>query len=463
MFDIDRAVDENMEGLVRDIKRLVAHYSVQGEPSEGKPFGDGPAEAVAEAEKIASELGFVTKNYDNYALTAEMGEGESLVGIIGHLDVVPVGEGWEHDPFSGEIVDGVMYGRGVTDDKGPSLAALYAMKIVRDSGLPVTKRVRFPFGANEETGMKGVAHYKEIEGEFDCGFTPDASFPLIFGEKGNYNARFFGVTSREGAKVAIKYFSGGMAANVVCDRVSLYAEMNGYAGELKERFAAYAEENEMGYTVREDEDDLVLTLQGVSAHASTPELGKNAISHMMRFVAGEKLFSCPFAEGYDRVIGLSYTGENCGVAISDVYGPLTFNVGIIGTNMDGTFATIDIRYPITTGDFGVYSEKMKEVFAESGLTLTETRIGPSLFIDPESPLVKKLYEAYVKGTGDTVNKPVTIGGGTYAKAFKNVVAFGPEFPGKEYNIHMNDEFMPLETLRTALKTYVYAIMALLEI
>nr|MCR4895032.1 M20/M25/M40 family metallo-hydrolase [Eubacteriales bacterium] len=138
MFDIDRAVDENMEGLVRDIKRLVAHYSVQGEPSEGKPFGDGPAEAVAEAEKIASELGFVTKNYDNYALTAEMGEGESLVGIIGHLDVVPVGEGWEHDPFSGEIVDGVMYGRGVTDDKGPSLAALYAMKIVRDSGLPVT-------------------------------------------------------------------------------------------------------------------------------------------------------------------------------------------------------------------------------------------------------------------------------------------------------------------------------------
>lgn len=463
MFDIDRAVDENMEGLVRDIRRLVAHYSVQGEPLPGKPFGEGPAQAIAEAQAIARELGFETRNYGNYALTAQMGEGEGLVGVIGHLDVVPVGEGWSHDPFRGEVVDGVLYGRGVTDDKGPSLAALYAMKIVRDSGYPLNKRVRFLFGANEETGMKGVAHYKEIEGEFDCGFTPDASFPLIFGEKGNYNARFFGATSREDAKVGIKYFTGGMAANVVCDSVSLYAEVNEYSDRLKNDFIAYAGENGMGYAIREDEDDLVLTLRGISAHASTPELGKNAISYMMRFIAGEELLSCPFAEGYDRVIGLSCLGENCGVAIADEYGPLTFNVGIIGTTMDGTYATIDIRYPITTQDFAVYSEKMKEVFAAAGLSLTETRIGPSLFIDPDSPLVQKLYEAYVKGTGDTVNRPVTIGGGTYAKAFRNVVAFGPEFPGKEYNIHMNDEFMPLETLRTALKTYVYAIMALLEV
>ena len=463
MFDIDRAVDENMEGLVRDIKRLVAHYSVQGEPLPGKPFGEGPAAAIAEAQKIAGELGFETKNYDNYALTAQMGSGDGLVGIIGHLDVVPVGEGWKHDPFAGEISDGILWGRGVTDDNGPSLAALYAMKIVRDSGYPVNKRVRFLFGANEETGMNGVAHYREIEGEFDCGFTPDASFPLIFGEKGNYNARFIGKTSAEDARVGIKYFTGGMAANVVCDSVSLYAEVNEYCDELRHDFIAFARKNGMGYMIREDEDDLVLTLRGISAHASTPELGRNAISWMMRFVSGESLLSCPFAEGYDKVIGLSYLGENCGVAISDEYGPLTFNVGIIGTNMDGTYATIDIRYPITTEDFGVYSERMKKLFAEAGLELTETRIGPSLFIDPESPLVRKLYEAYVKGTGDTVNRPVTIGGGTYAKAFKNVVAFGPEFPGMEYNIHMNDEFMPLETLRTALKTYVYAIMALLEV
>lgn len=462
MFDIDKAVDEIEESMIKDIARVVKYYSVQSEPKEGMPFGEGPAQALNEALKIAEELGFRVKNYDNYAGTAEMGEGDKLIGIIGHVDVVPVSDGWKYDPFGCELHDGVLYGRGVTDDKGPSIAALYAMKIVRDSGIPVNKRVRLLFGANEETGMKGVEYYRNIEGEFDYGFTPDASFPLIFGEKGNYNAWFEADTNRADAKVKILSVEGGMAVNVVNDKVVLTAERNGYDEELIRNFTAFANYNQMDISVDEG-DTVVLTLMGKAAHASTPELGKNAISYLMRFVAEEKLFSSPFAEGYNKVIGLSYLGENCGVSYSDDYGPLTFNVGIIRTEGEKTSASIDIRYPITTEDFNVYNDLMKKNFAEAGLQLTETRIGPSLFIDPESPLVQKLYEAYVKGSGDTVNKPYTIGGGTYAKAFKNIVAFGPEFPNEEYNIHMTDEFMPVETLKKAIRSYIYAIIGLLEI
>ena len=459
MLDIDRACEEKMDDMIRDIKRMVSHYSVESAPQDGMPFGEGPAKALAEVLRISEELGFRTKNYDNYAGTAEMGEGDELIGIVGHVDVVPVGDGWTYGPFDGTIEDGKIYGRGTTDDKGPSMAALYAMKIVMDSGMPIKKRVRFLFGANEETGMKGVAYYREKEGGFDCGFTPDASFPLIFGEKGNYNARFTGKMNGESPEFRIISVTGGAAVNVVCDRVTVRCEGKD-TDRLQKAFEGYLKENSLEGTF--DRESCTLVLLGKAAHASTPELGINAISHMMRFISSSGLFDCPFAKAYDALIGLSYTGENCGVAISDQYGPLTFNVGVIGAEGEELFATIDIRYPITTPDFREHHEKMKSLFAEKGLALDAGRIGPSLYIDPESPLVKTLYDAYVKGTGDSVNKPFTIGGGTYAKAFENIVAFGPEFPGKDYNIHMNDEFASIEDLKKAMKTYVYAIIGLLE-
>ena len=461
-FDIDKVIDDYEEAMIRDIRRLVKHYSVESEPLEGMPFGKGAADALNEAVAISNELRFKTKNYDNYAATAEIGEGKRLIGIVGHVDVVPVGDGWKYDPFAAEVHDGCIYGRGAIDDKGPSIAGLYAMKIVQDMGIPLNKRIRFLFGANEETGMKGVKYYQEKESEgFDYGFTPDAEFPVIFGEKGTFRAYFSGALNDGGARVRILSLQGGYAFNVVCDKVSLTLEENEYTAGVKEAFKKYAQDNELKYEV----ENSTLTLLGVAAHASTPHLGVNAISHLMMFLSAAENISSPFARGYAKAIGLSYLGENCGLALEDEYGKLTFNVGMISAK-DGTVSsTIDVRYPltVTVDEFKAYVSKMVNFFTLYGLSVDGIEVGPSLYIDPESPLVTGLHKAYTDATGDTENKPFTIGGGTYAKCFKNIVAFGPEFIGADYNVHMTDEHFPIDHLKKAVKAYTYAILNLLAI
>lgn len=169
------------EEMLENLGKLVAVDSQLGTPSEGKPFGEGPAEALEIGLEIARELGFKTVNLDNYCGYAEMGEGEEIVGIAGHLDIVPVGGDWTYDPFKLTRDGDHVYGRGTTDDKGPVIEALYAMKLLKDSGVKLNKRVRLIMGCNEETGSKCMAHYNEVEEELSCGFTPDANFPCIHG------------------------------------------------------------------------------------------------------------------------------------------------------------------------------------------------------------------------------------------------------------------------------------------
>ena len=183
-MDIKEEIHALSEEMLTNLGRLVAIDSQLGTPSEGKPFGEGPAKALEEGLKIAEELGFKTVNLDNYCGYAEMGEGDEIVGIAGHLDIVPVGGDWTYDPFRLTREDDHVYGRGTTDDKGPILEALYAMKLLRDHGVKLNKRVRLIMGCNEETGSKCMDHYNQVAEELSCGFTPDASFPCIHGEKG---------------------------------------------------------------------------------------------------------------------------------------------------------------------------------------------------------------------------------------------------------------------------------------
>ena len=184
-MSIKEQIHDLSDEMITNIGRLVAIDSQLGMPGEGKPFGEGPAEALKEGLKIAEELGFKTVNLDNYCGYAEMGEGEEIVGIAGHLDIVPVGGDWTYDPFKLTREGDYIYGRGTTDDKGPVIEALYAMKLLRDSGVKLNKRVRLIMGCNEETGSKCMEHYNEVEEELSCGFTPDANFPCIHGEKGH--------------------------------------------------------------------------------------------------------------------------------------------------------------------------------------------------------------------------------------------------------------------------------------
>ena len=225
-MDIKEKIHELSEEMIQNLGRLVAVDSQLGTPEEGKPFGEGPAKALEVGLKIADELGFQTVNLDNYCGYAEMGEGKEIIGIAGHLDIVPVGGDWTHDPFVLTREGDYVYGRGTTDDKGPVLEALYAMKLLRDSGVKLNKRVRLIMGCNEETGSKCMAHYNEVEEELSCGFTPDANFPCIHGEKGHMSMMAYSKHTK------ILSMNGGFVTNAVCD--SCTTVIPGAAG-LKEK------------------------------------------------------------------------------------------------------------------------------------------------------------------------------------------------------------------------------------
>ena len=210
-MDIKEQIHGLSEEMIENLGKLVAIDSQLAEAKEGKPFGEGPAEALRVGLEIAEGLGFHTVNLDNYCGYAEMGEGDEIVGIAGHLDVVPTGGDWTYDPFTLTRDGDYIYGRGTTDDKGPVIEALYAMKLLRDSGVKLNKRVRLIMGCNEETGSKCMEHYNEVEEELSCGFTPDASYPCIHGEKGHMEMMAYSKHTR------ILSMNGGFVSNAVCD------------------------------------------------------------------------------------------------------------------------------------------------------------------------------------------------------------------------------------------------------
>lgn len=214
-MDMKEQIHGLTDEMLTNLGRLVAIDSQLGTPAEGMPFGEGPAKALEEGLKIAEELGFKTVNLDNYCGYAEMGEGEEIVGIAGHLDIVPVGGDWTYDPFKLTREGDYVYGRGTTDDKGPVLEALYAMKLLRDFGVKLNKRVRLIMGCNEETGSKCMEHYNEVAEELSCGFTPDANFPCIHGEKGHMGMMAYSKNTK------IISADGGFVSNAVCDSCTI--------------------------------------------------------------------------------------------------------------------------------------------------------------------------------------------------------------------------------------------------
>ena len=454
-------VNKYKDELINDMMEIIEIKSVREEAKEGMPFGEGPTKALQKGLEIAERYGFKTVNLDNYVGYVEMGEGEDIIGILAHVDVVPEGEGWTSDPYKPEIRDGRLYGRGVADDKGPGIISLHAMRIVRDMGVKLNKRVRLVLGANEETGSACVRYYKAKEGGFQYGFSPDAEFPLIFGEKGGFGGNFSAPLSVDGAKTVIESIAGGVVSNMVCPDVTVYISGEGLE-EIKAAFDGYKPHEEI--TTESSFTDcgkLKLYLKGKAAHASFPEQGVNAISYMIDFLK-DHITDSPFVKAYSDLVGLCYYGEKCGAQCEDQYGVLTMNLGVISTENGVATVTVDCRVPITI-DFKDQADQVVKNFENAGCTFNVNRLGSSLFIDPESDFIQALYGSYVKVTGDTENKPFTIGGGTYAKTFENVVAFGIEFPGENNQIHMPDENMHLESIYRCCEVFVEAIQRLLAL
>lgn len=468
-MSLTKFIEQMQSEIIEQTKNLIAIPSIEKEKDGDMPFG---AEVQASLEfvlNLCDSLGFKTKNVDNYAGFAEIGEGEDLIGILVHLDVVPAGDlsKWKYPPYEPTIVDGKLYGRGTIDDKGPAIAAIYALKAILDTGKPLNKRVRIIFGTNEETGSKGIEYYLQHEEIPSVGFTPDADFPVIHGEKGiilfTFEANFSKGPKDNGIEVL--KIKGGHRPNMVPDTAEAHLVENQPFQHIVE---TYAKEKNIKIECTEEKDYVKVKVLGKSAHGSTPEEGVNAISHLMILLSLLDLQVgdlSNFIRFYSNHINLEYNGESVGCNFSDdISGKLIFNVGTVDIDQTKGSIGVNIRYPITTQSEEVFDglEKNLDVSLYNMNQMIKIKkladVEP-IYFEKDSTLVEKLMNVYRKHTSDST-EAFTIGGGTYARSIPNTVAFGPLFPNRNDSAHQANEHIYIEDLIKSTAIYADAILEL---
>ncbi len=441
------------DGIVKSLSQIIRIPSVEGNPTENAPYGEGPAKCLREMLMICEHLGFRTFNMDNRIGWCEYGEGKEMIAVLGHLDVVPAGDGWkEAEPFAGEVKDGRIYGRGAMDDKGPLVAAVYALAALKDSGFVPTKRIRILFGTNEEAGCSDMEWYRSNRGEIPVmGFTPDAEYPIINGEKGILNFTWHHSLGQEG-KYRLLKLEGGTASNVVpAYACAEFACPQDALGMIDAEQVA----------VKPTQNGIMVEAFGTAAHGSTPEQGENAIGRLAKAVSAlpleGELADC-IAFIAER-IGMETRGESMGLAMRDeLSGELTVNLGTAKGDGNGISLTFSVRYPVTKTYDDVYPRLMRAMTV-GGFKQTETAHMAAIYMPPESKLVKALCKVYEDNTGASAI-PKCIGGGTYAKEMPNIVAFGPIFPGDEVREHQPDEYMEIKRLMQNAEIYASAMYEL---
>ncbi len=427
--------------MLDDLAAVVAIDSSGSDPKPDAPFGEGPAEVLHTFLKIAERMGFETDNVDNYAGAVSYGSGEETVGVLAHLDVVPAGKGWETDPFTMTIKDGVMYGRGVIDDKSSAIAALYGMRIIRDLGIPLKRGIRLIVGTNEEQGSRCMEYYVAHREPPTLGFTPDASYPLIHGEKGSFWPKLY----FDKEDLPILKMEAGEAFNAVPAECTVLLDGSVDIDALK---ASVEKGFSEGYPVTIEktvDGNICMIVKGLAAHGSMPQLGVNAVVSAAMILCdalGEK--AGKLLHFVRDVIGRDPYGKTAGVFFEDENGGLTHNLGMLRfENGEGWIGT-DIRFPVTgTGEYatGLY----KAMAEKHGVRYVLPVPSEPHFVPEDSELVTKLLKVYREVTGEKDAKSFTIGGGTYARHVgKKFVAFGPEFGDTDYRMHNANEFYPLD-------------------
>lgn len=425
------------EKFIDKSREVLAIHSVQDTPMPDAPFGVGVRECLDTTLQCAQSLGFTITDGGGYYGYAEIGEGKGLFAMLGHLDTVPLGSDWDVPPLDARIVDGVLYGRGVMDDKVPILACLYAAAELIQEGKVPNQRIRIVFGCNEESGWECMEHYTQHEELPSIGFTPDSDFPVINCEKGV--AHYAITLPMPSGVIAI---NGGERVNMVMDRCTcVIADCVDFNNAVR-----YA--NEHGIAI--DVDGNAITAHGVSAHGSTPDKGVNALFIILNILAA--VIGNEWQNLRDQLC--TTDGATLGIAVrDDVSGALSINIGTINTNSNGVTLNADVRYPISADKLAIL-DKLKSALLNSQIVVDFEHL--PLYVEQDNPLVVALCEAYNSVTGDNA-APLAIGGATYARAMPNIVAFGPLFPEAESTIHQKNERASLADLRRMYDIYKVAI------
>ncbi|HFI0232203.1 dipeptidase PepV [Streptococcus suis] len=459
--EFDKRKDEFLADLF-DLLRINSERD-DSQADAQHPFGPGPVRALDKFLEIAQRDGYPTKNVDNYAGHFEFGEGDEVLGIFGHLDVVPAGSGWNTDPYEPQIIDGKLFARGSSDDKGPTMACYYGLKIIKELGLPTSKKVRFIVGTDEESGWADMDYYFEHVGLPlpDFGFSPDAEFPIINGEKGNITAYLHFAGENSGA-AKLHSFTGGLRENMVPE--SATAIISGDLADLDSKLADFT----AAYGLKADAETLEngqvqVTVIGKSAHGSTPEEGVNGATYLAKFLSQFAFDGA--AKAYldltGQVLLEDHDAKKLGVAIYDEQmGALSMNAGVFKfdeTSSDNTIA-LNFRYPKNTNP-----ETIKAGLEKLGVeAVSLSAHGHTPHYCPiDDPMVATLLSVYEKHTGLKGHEQV-IGGGTFGRLLKRGVAYGAMFPGDVNTMHQANEFIEVEQLYRAAAIYAEAIYELIK-
>ena len=423
------------------LRRFVQIPSVYDEKTITKemPYGKDVNDALDYVARLGERFGFDVDKCDGHAVELSIGEGEKLIGIYAHADVVPVSGTWISEPFTPDIRDGNIYGRGTSDDKGPMIAAFYAVKALKDNGLLRNYRVKIVVGGDEERGSSCLEYYFEkLHKEYPTyGFTPDSDFPLIYGEK-----EIIDFWPSLKIKIPhVKSIEGGVATNAVNDKTTI---------ELDDPTALveYLKKNNKQFEVNGNK----VTVIGKSCHGSTPQEGVNAA--LISLIALGEIYNVPeikaIGEGLSETSGKAFNG----FAHSDLLKDTTYCVGLISYKDDELKFSVNFRYPENV-NYKEYVNRFDKAYGTKSVTKGEPN--RHLLFDPKSPLVQTLLKAYQEESGDYKSEVLTTGGGTYAKHAKNTIAFGALFPGRVSTMHEPNEYMPLEDFYLSAVIYAHAI------
>ena len=423
-------IEQTLPAQIEDLKALVRIPSVsRGDPAEpGKPFGKTVYEALQAALAIARRLGLKAWDTDGYCGVVEYGEGEEILGILAHLDVVPEGEGWSVPPYSATEKDGRIIGRGTLDDKSPALSAIYALAAAKECGLKMKRRVRVILGCDEEIGSLGVEHYLKVEGQPTLAFTPDAEYPVVNSEMGIMHTTYekhFPSQLRIDCGTAANVIPGVIRAELPVKAVPVHAPA--------------------GYTVTYDENRI--TVEGRGGHASMPEFAKNALQALMKILTVQ-----PLPDADKETVRALYAlwqfdmhGESLGIDVTDESGRITYQPDVIRFNENGVRFIADCRHPFTAKAEDLL-KTWDAAYGKAGFARTDTVIKPGHFIPADSELVSTLMDIYNE-LNHSDSKPLSMGGGTYARELENAVAFGIVREGEESMCHMPDESISIEDIR----------------
>ena len=452
MEKIEELLLKYREEMMETVQKWVMIPSVKGEPAPDAPFGEAARKALDTAMADCERFGLKTEIFDGYAGHADLGTGSTrdALAILAHLDVVPVGDGWVRDPFGAQRIDGKIYGRGTSDDKGPAVAALYAMRAVKEAGVPLRRKVRLILGCDEECGSADIAYYKKQTEMPRSGFSPDADYPVINIEKGGSHVQFDGDLCEEGLQVLSMQV--GERPNVIPGFASALVE-----GDAETAKRAEAAGEKLGFPVKATlcNGAVIIETTGMTGHAAFPSHGRNAIGQMLL------VFKALGAQGalleLADSVGMTFNGEKLGIAMrDDISGELTGSLDIIRIEGGHLTAVMDVRYPVLFSP-----ERMLEVMRQRlrFLSVSDAGTRPPHFVSDQTDLVQELLEAYHQVTGGE-KRTIAIGGGTYAQSLEEGVAFGALFPGEQEMAHQANEYITEESVFQNARIFAHAIVRL---